>query len=316
MLDLPNLQTNVPLAPLTTYKIGGPADMFVTVHSAAELTAAVTAAKGRGIPYFVLGTGANILVSDAGFRGLVIHNRAKSIEVDTERLQVTAESGATIGEVIAAAAELDLGNLEYFTVVPSSVGGGVRQNFHFVEVDAAQWAASGEIVAGETQYLADRVTAGVVLDEAGKVHHVDHAWFEFTYDYSLMLDRPVILLATTFQMTRRPRAQIEQQIAASAAWRAAKQPLLADFPSCGSVFINIPGVGAGRLIDQAGLKGRSLGNVQVSPKHANYLVNLGGATAADVRGLIEAVQQEVQAATGQLLETEIGFVGDWSTWRS
>ena len=312
MLELPGLQRDVVLAPFTTYRIGGPADMFVEVTSSAELVQAVLTARNTGVPYFILGTGANILVSDAGVRGLVIHNRAAHIDIDIPNGLITAESGATLHEVITAAAEVDLGDIEYFTFVPSSVGGAVRQNFHFVRVDAAHYAATGEIRAGETQYLADRVVRGVILDEAGEIHQVDRDWFEFDYDYSVMLHNSVVLLEAVIRVQPRPRAEIEQQIAASAAWRHLKQPILDEFPSSGSVFINIPGVGAGRLIDQAGLKGRTIGRAQVSPKHANYLVNLGGATAADVRALIDLVQREVEAKTGYRLETEIGFVGDWS----
>jgi UDP-N-acetylmuramate dehydrogenase len=311
MKDLPELQTNVILAPFTTYKIGGKADYFVTVTTRSALIHAVTTAIKAKIPYFILGTGANILIGDLGFRGLVIHNRAGEINIDVELHRATAGSGATVEEVIQAAAQQNLGGLEYFTVVPSSVGGAVRQNFHFVDVDARLWKEDQKIIAGETQYLADRVIGGEILDLSGNIHRVDHDWFCFDYDYSIMLEHPVILLSATFQLLPRDKATILAQIEASAAWRREKQPMLADFPSCGSAFINIPGIGAGRLIDQAGLKGLTIGKVQVSPKHANYLVNLGGATASDVVALIALIKREVLKVTGHKLETEISLIGEF-----
>jgi UDP-N-acetylmuramate dehydrogenase len=310
-MQLPGLQQNVVLAPFTTYKIGGPADYFIEAGSIEELIRAVAAARAQGTEFFILGAGANILVSDAGYRGLVIHNRARNIEIDSVNGLITAESGATLGEVIAAAKAAELGELEYFTYVPSSIGGAVRQNFHFIKVDAAHFAATGEIISSETQYLADRVAGGVILDTEGKVHRVDHDWFKFDYDYSVMLETGDILLSADLRVVLRPADEIQAQIDASLAWRKAKQPLLEDFPSSGSIFMKIAGVGAGRLIEAAGLKGFTVGGAQVSPKHANYIVNLGGATAQDVLQVIRHVQTNVQATSGYELKTEIGLVGEW-----
>jgi UDP-N-acetylmuramate dehydrogenase len=311
MHELPNLRTNVVIAPLTTYQIGGPADYFVEVTSSAELITAVGAARAANVPFFILGTGANILVSDKGYRGLVIHNRANRIEIEEAARTITAESGATMAEVIAAATAGNLGELEYFTLIPSSVGGAVRQNLHFVAVDSATWAETGELVHGETQYLGDRVKSGKLLDETSKVVEWSHDEFGFQYDYSAMLVESVILLEATFTVVPRSRDDITRQTAATTAWRRAKQPQLDEVPSCGSVFMKIEGVGAGRLIEQVGLKGHRIGGAEVSTKHANYLVNRDHAAATEVRQLIELVQAKVLAVTGYKLETEIGFVGEW-----
>lgn len=308
MLKLPHLQHDVALAPYTTYQIGGPADYFVEVHDAHALAAAVQAARTAKIPYFVLGTGANILVTDKGFRGLVIRNQANAIKISGSLL--TAGSGATIAECIAQSSSFGLSGLEHFVLIPSSVGGAMWQNLHFASVDAMLWERSGELKSDDTVYIADRVKGAKVLDEHGEIIEVDRDFFDFSYDYSILHKREIIVLEVTFELSPRPKASIELQMQANAFWRRAKQPQLPDFPSCGSVFKKIEGVGAGRLVDQAGLKGKTLGGAQISPLHANYIVNLGGATAADVLSLIALVQGEVREATGYELMTEIGIIGE------
>ncbi len=280
MLKLPHLQQDVILAPYTTYQIGGPADYFVEVHDAHALAAAVQAAREEKMPYFVLGTGANILVTDKGFRGLVIHNQANDIKIRGNLL--TAGSGATIADCITQSSSFGLSGLEHFVLIPSSVGGAIWQNLHFASVDAQLWQRSGELKSDDTLFIADRVKSAQILDEQGKIATVDHAFFEFSYDYSILHKREVIVLEVTFELSPRPKASIELQMQANAFWRRAKQPQLPDFPSCGSVFKKIEGVGAGRLVDQAGLKGKTLGGAQ----------------------------GEVREKTGYSLITEIGIIGE------
>ena len=308
MLKLPNLQRDVKLAPYTTYQIGGPADYFVEVRDRHELAAAVTTARAARVPYFVLGTGANILITDKGFRGLVIRNRAAGARVDGHRL--TAESGATIAELIELSASYGLSGLEHYILIPSSVGGAIWQNLHFASVDAALWERTGELKSSDTLYIADVVERAELLDETGAVITLDRAGLEFGYDVSVLHRRPLVVLEVAFGLRPRPKAEIERQMRANAAWRRAKQPQVPDEPSCGSVFQKIEGVGAGRLIDQVGLKGARVGGAQISELHANFIVNRGGAKAADVLALIERVQREVKAKTGYELGTEIGIVGE------
>ena len=298
MLNLPNLQQNVPLAPLTTYKIGGPAEWFVEVHSAGELAAAVIEARRTEMPYFILGTGANILVSDAGIRGLTIHNLAQQTSIVDNFL--TAESGATIADLINLTSEQDLSGLEHFAGIPSSVGGAIWQNLHFLAPDRQS-----------TAYIGDILERATVLNEKSERVVVDREYFKFGYDDSLLHHQPVTVLDATFQLTPKPRAQIEHQIQENLTWRRAKQPQLEDVPSCGSVFKKIEGVGAGRLIDKAGLKGTTVGGIQVSELNANYLINVNNGTAQDVKQLIELIQKTVREHSGYELETEVGFVGEW-----
>lgn len=308
MLKLPRLERDVILAPYTTYQIGGPADYFVEARDQHELAAAVNAARSAKVPYFILGTGANILVTDKGFRGLVIRNKADGAKVSGRHLR--AESGATIAELIELSAAFGLSGLEHYVLIPSSVGGAIWQNLHFASVDAEHWEKTGELKGGETLYIAQVVESARLLDEKGQVLDVDRDFLEFSYDYSVLHRRPLTVLEVTFALKPRPKPAIERQMQANATWRRTKQPQLPESPSCGSVFKKIEGVGAGRLIDQAGLKGKQIGGVQISELHANYIVNTGGAKAADVLAMIELVQREVKAKTGYELTTEIGIIGE------
>ncbi|HET8522166.1 MAG TPA: UDP-N-acetylmuramate dehydrogenase [Thermomicrobiales bacterium] len=298
LLDLPNLQRDVPLAPLTTYRIGGPADWFVAVRNADELVEAVTAARREEIPYFLLGTGANILVGDLGFRGLVIHNRADHSAVNGT--SVTAESGTVIADLIDKTARAGLSGLEHFAGIPSSVGGAVWQNLHFLAPDRVR-----------TLFIEEVIQSAEILDEDGRRRIVDRDFFQFGYDDSILHHRPIVVLSVVFQLTPGLPDAIRHQARENLAWRAARQPPVDQFPSCGSVFKKIEGVGAGRLIDQAGLKGRQIGGAQISPKHANFIVNRGGATAQDVLALAGLAQAEVRRETGYALEMEIGLVGEF-----
>ena len=297
MLTIPNIQKSVALAPYTTYKIGGKADYFYTAENTDDLVKIIGEAKKNQIPYFLLGTGANILIGDKGFRGLVIHNNAHGLSFKNNFL--TTESGATISDLIEESAKRGLSGLEHFTGIPSSVGGAIRQNLHFLSPDRQS-----------TIYIEEVVESGLVW-ENGEIKRVDKDFFEFGYDDSILHHKNIIVLEITFKLNKKDPELIRKQIQENLAWRNEKQPQLSEFPSCGSVFKKIDGVGAGRLIDQSGLKGKQIGGARVSEKHANYVVNLGNATARDVRELISVVQTNVLEKTGYKLEPEIGFIGEF-----
>jgi UDP-N-acetylmuramate dehydrogenase len=302
LLDLPNLQRNVLLAPLTTYRIGGPADWFVAVQTADELAAAVLAARQSELPYFLLGTGANILIGDLGFRGLVIHNHARHTTFDGSLL--VAESGAVIADLIQLTADVGLSGLEHFAGIPSSVGGAIWQNLHFLAPDRIR-----------TLFIEEVVGSAEILDERGERHTVDRDFFQFGYDDSILHHREIVVLSVSFQLHESSTDAIRHQAQENLAWRAERQPPVEQFPSCGSVFKKIEGVGAGRLIDQAGLKGHQIGGAQISPRHANFIVNQGGATAHDVLTLAELAQTEVLRQTGYQLQMEIRLVGEFTPCR-
>ena len=298
MLNLRDIKSNVSLAPYTTYKIGGKADYFFTARNKTDLIFAIKEAKTRQISIFILGTGANILVGDKGFRGLVIHNKTENIKFDINFL--IAESGAVVSDLIDACVEKGLSGLEHFAGIPSSVGGAIRQNLHFLSPDRRS-----------TIFIESVVKEGLVL-EKGKEMRVGKEYFRFGYDDSILHhDKDVFVLEITFELEKRDRNLIKNQIEENLKWRNEKQPQLWEFPSCGSVFKKIEGIGAGRLIDKCGLKGKQIGGACVSEKHANYIVNMGKATAENVSDLINIVQKTVLEQTGFKLEPEIDFIGEF-----
>lgn len=296
------------LAPYTTFQIGGPADLFVEVHTADELAEAVTAARDAGVPYFLLGLGANILVGDRGFRGVVIRNRAAHVTVDRASGRLTAESGAVVWpELITAAVDAGLSGLEHYPGIPSTVGGALWQNLHFLSPPPDR---------ERTMFIEEVVESAELLAPDGTRETVGHDWFAFGYDYSTLHVSPHLVLSATFRLTPGDPEAMRAVVAANLAWRAERHPPLDTQPSAGSVFKKIDGVGAGRLADWCGLKGTRIGGAMVTERHANILVNAGladgtPATARDVRHLIAYVQETVEREQGYRLSPEIGMVGDF-----
>lgn len=298
MLSIKNLQENIILAPYTTYKIGGPAKYFVVVSDKKELIRVVIEARQNNIPYFVLGLGANILIGDKGFNGLVIKNESNSFSLYKDNL--TAESGATISDLIEFTKSKNLSGLEHFSGIPSTVGGAIWQNLHFLTPDRKG-----------TYYIESIVDSVEILNKDNTISIVNKDFFKFGYDYSILHDQEIIVTEVKFKMEERDKTLIQNQIDENLKWRNEKQPQLIDFPSCGSVFKKIEGVGAGRLIEKSGLKGYQVGGVKVSEKHANYLVNTGNAKANDVISLINIIQEKVFRDSGYKLEAEIRMIGDF-----
>jgi UDP-N-acetylmuramate dehydrogenase len=296
------LERDVLLAPYTTFKIGGPADVLYRALGAAELAEAVSVARELGIPWFLLGMGANILVGDRGFRGLVIKNEVESIEFPDD-VRVRAGSGARIyHDLIQVSVARGLGGLQHYVGIPSTVGGAVWQNLHFLSPPPER---------ERTMFIEEVVEAATILTEEGEVREVDRAYFEFGYDYSVLHARRDVVLDVTFRLEPEPVESLRETIRENLRWRDDRHPDLWLYPSAGSIFQKIEGVGAGRLIDQCGLKGRVLGGAQFFHKHANIIVNLGGATAAEVRALIELAQETVLRELGYALRTEIGMIGEF-----
>lgn len=296
-MPTPEIQRNVALAPYTTFGIGGPADYFCLAKSKAELVSAVRHARSAGLAWFVLGCGANILVGDRGFRGLVIKNEADAVAIEGTAL--TAESGITIARLIELTVPKGLSGFEPYVEIPSTLGGAMWQNLHFLSYPHRETCFIAEIVEGAT------VLAGDAERRVGK------DYFKFGYDTSALHGNNDVALDVTVQLTERPPAELREVLAKNAEWRHAKHPPRAAEMSAGSIFQKIEGVGAGRLIDQAGLKGYRVGGAEVSPQHANYILNVDGATAADVRKLIDHIQKTVKQKTGYKLEPEISFIGEF-----
>lgn len=297
-MDILNLQRDVNLASYTTYKIGGAADYFVVAESKKELVNAVTKSRESNLPYFVLGAGANILISDQGFRGLVIKNEADDIKIENNR--VIADSGVLIQDLVKLTKEKALSGLEHYVGIPSTVGGAIWQNLHFLSPDRKS-----------TVFIESIFESAEILDEDNCIKKVDKGFFNFGYDYSILHDKKILITEATFMLFASVRDEIEKQIDENSKYRIERQPQLSEFPSCGSVFRKIEGVGAGRLIEQVGLKGYQVGGIRVSEKHANFLVNTGGGKASDVKDLIKLIQDKVKKDLGYTLEPEISFVGEF-----
>ena len=291
----------VSLAPLTTFKIGGPADVLYDATSADDLASAITTARAVGTPFFVLGLGANVLVGDRGFRGLVIRNTAAQLEFPSANT-VRAESGLVMAELIRITVARGLSGLEHYVGIPSTVGGAVWQNLHFLSP-----APDRE----RTMFIADVVESVELLTAVGERVTVDREAMRFGYDTSRLHGTGDVALAVTFRLTPEDPATLQRVMQENLSWRGSRHPWLEHHPSAGSIFRKIEGVGAGRLIEQCGLKGLRIGNAQISHIHANIIINLGGATATDVRALITVAQQSVRERFDHHLEPEIGFIGDF-----
>lgn len=300
-LDREHLRTSVPLAPYTTFRIGGPADVLYDATSADALATAVATARRLGVPWFVLGLGANILVGDRGFRGLVIRNVARRVEFESDGV-VRAESGMVVADLISAAVDRGLSGLEHYVGIPSTVGGAVWQNLHFLSPAPAR---------ERTVFIAEVVRDVELIDPQGVRRTVDRESMRFGYDASLLHERGYVALSATFQLQAGDPATMRRVMEENLTWRGARHPRLETHPSAGSIFKKIAGVGAGRLIDECGLKGFRIGGAQIFPQHANIIVNVGGATAADVRALIKHAQETVAGRFDQHLEPEIGLIGEF-----
>jgi UDP-N-acetylmuramate dehydrogenase len=302
-LERSRLERDVSLAQYTTFRIGGPADLLYRARTADELAEAVSAARELDVPHFLLGLGANILVADAGFRGLVIRSEVDSIEF-LDDVRVRAGAGVqTFMRLINETVSRGLGGLQHYVGIPSTVGGAIWQNLHFLSPPPER---------ERTCFIAEVVESAEILSEEGERRTVDCDYFDFGYDYSVLHDRDDVVLTVTFRLEPQPEPELRYVMRENLKWRDDRHPDLWLYPSAGSIFKKIEGVGAGRLIDQCGLKGHILGNAQFFHRHANIIVNLGGARAADVLGLIELAQETVLRETGYELTTEIGMVGDFT----
>jgi len=298
-----------PLGRFTTMRVGGPADLFATVHNVHELRAILRFARGRQIPYTLLGRGSNVVIADAGIRGLVIQNRAEGSKVDGDRYQ--AEAGVPMARAATETQRAGLTGLEFGLAIPGTVGGAVWANAGAHESDVAAIIESADVL------LADGTERRLAADELGlgyRESRFKRAGAKVRPSSSGPLAAPGapddLVLSATFHLQPADEAAIKLHLDEIRHWRQAHQPL--GLPSAGSVFRNpATGPSAGALIDGLGLKGRRIGGAVVSEKHANFIVNDQKGTAADVRALAEQVRAEVRASTGTILEFEIVFLGDW-----
>jgi UDP-N-acetylmuramate dehydrogenase len=299
-LGAERIERNVPLAPMTTFRIGGPAALLYRARTADELADAITTARELDIRHFLLGLGANILVADRGFPGLVIRSEVDNVDF-IDDVRVNAGAGVhTFMDLINATVARGLGGLHHYVGIPSTVGGAIWQNLHFLSPPPER---------ERTCFIEEVVESAAILSAEGERRTVDRDYFRFGYDYSILHERADIVLNVTFRLDPQPEPELRYVMRENLKWRDDRHPDLWLYPSAGSIFKKIEGIGAGRLIDECGLKGHIIGNAQIFHKHANIIVNLGGATAADVRALIDLARTTVRQQLGYELTPEIGMIG-------
>ena len=282
------VKENEPLCAHTTFRIGGKADWLVTAYTAEQAAAVLAFCNANEIPLFVLGNGSNLLVSDNGVRGVVLHLALGEISINGTA--VTAGAGVTMAKLCTAVCEAELGGLEFAFGIPGTVGGGVYMN--------------AGAYGGEMSHVVTRVTA---LTPQGETVELTGEEMAFGYRYSACMKHGWIITSVTMELKKTNPQEIRAAMAEYMSRRREKQPL--EYPSAGSFFKRPEGHFAGALIEQCGLKGFTVGGAQVSEKHAGFVINCGGATCADVLALGEAVKEKVQERFGVCLEREVQFVG-------
>jgi UDP-N-acetylmuramate dehydrogenase len=297
------LKTGESLARYTSARLGGPADYLAIANSAGELAELVRAAWALGVKPVLLGGGSNVLVSDLGVRGLVILNRARAIVFhdalgEQEQPRVWVESGANLGALARQCALRGLAGLAWAATVPGTLGGAVYGN---------AGAHGGDMAAN--------LLLAEILQQDGHMRQWSRDELEFSYRSSRLKrvraqGRQHVVLAAELSLTRARPEQVQAEIEAFAAHRKLTQPPGA---SMGSMFKNPPGDYAGRLIEAAGLKGKRIGQAEISTRHANFFVNLGEARAADVFALIHMAHEAVRTRFGVTLELEVELVGEWGS---
>ena len=281
---------NEPMSKHTTFRVGGPADVMFLPESGEQLAAALAAAKAAGVPVVVIGNGSNLVVRDGGIRGLVIALGEGMAAIARAGNILTAWAGASLSRVAAYAQASGLSGLEFASGIPGTLGGGCAMN---------AGAYGGQL----SDVLLD---AEVLLN--GECRTLTREDMQMGYRTSLPLREGGIVVSARFELTPDDPEAIAARMRDLNARRRDKQPL--NHPSAGSTFKRPEGFFAGALIEQAGLKGRAVGGARVSEKHAGFIVNTGGATAADILSLIGIVQDEVQARFGVRLETEVRVLGE------
>jgi UDP-N-acetylmuramate dehydrogenase len=289
--ELPSVQKNISLAKYTTFKIGGPAKYFFVAKTKEDLISAVRAARKNKLPFFILGGGSNLLVSDRGYRGLVIKNETKDFKI--EKGKVTSDSGVRLSRVIAATIKKGLAGLEEGSGIPGTLGGAVFGNTGWPK---RKWTIGG---------LVEKVE---ILWPSGRKEWVGKKWFSFGYRSSrlkkMKTPKPVIL-EVVLKLKKGKIKDLKKKQKETLEIRRGKIPLGL---SAGSVFKNPKGFFAGKLIEECGLKGKKMENVKISEKHANFIINLGKGKAKDVKKLINLVKKQVKNKFKIILEEEIQYL--------
>lgn len=287
-----NVHTDEPMSRHTTFRIGGNADYFVKPGNADEVAAVIVVCREYNIPYFILGNGSNLLVSDDGYRGMIINIMDNMDSVTVDGRIITAQAGAMLVRVSVMARDNALTGLEFASGIPGTIGGAVYMN--------------AGAYGGEMKNVVKTVRA---IGEYGRIYELDSEKMDFSYRHSIVEERKLIVLEVTLELEHGSREAIDDRMKELAEARRSKQPL--EYPSAGSTFKRPEGYFAGKLIMDAGLRGYSVGGAQVAEKHCGFVINKGGATASDVVELIRDVQHDVDDKFGVTLEPEVKMLGEF-----
>lgn len=287
-----NVKLQEPMSKHTTFRIGGPADFYLCPHSTKEVQQTVQICKEENLPYFILGNGSNLLVSDKGYRGVIIQLWKNFSDISVKDCCITAKAGALLSKVAAEALEEGLTGMEFASGIPGTIGGAVFMN---------AGAYGGE--------MKDIIKEVKVLDDQGEVRVLSNEEMKLGYRTSIVKEKGYTVLSAVLQLEKGDVSVIRETMEDLKNRRTSKQPL--DMPSAGSTFKRPEGYFAGKLIMDSGLRGFSMGGAQVSEKHCGFVVNKGGATAEDVTALIREVQRRVKEKFGVELETEVRFLGEF-----
>lgn len=287
-----NIKYDELLGNCTTFRVGGAADCVVYIENITQLQQVLRYLNLVELPYFVLGNGSNLLIGDRGYRGVILKLSGDMKGITADGNRVTAGAGASLAQTARKALEQGLGGMEFASGIPGTVGGGVIMNAGAYD--------------GEMKQVVESVT---VVDGEGNILTLDNETMEFGYRTSAIKNQNFVVAECTFLLQPAPTEQIKAKMDDLAARRREKQPL--EYPSAGSTFKRPEGNFAGKLIMDAGLRGFRIGGAQVSEKHCGFIINTGNATAADIKDLIETVQEQVYRRFEVKLEPEVIMLGEF-----
>ncbi len=289
------IQENIALSQYTTYKVGGLAKFFVEPQNAIEIKNAITWAKDQALEYYIIGKGSNLVVSDQGFNGLIIYlgRSMKNISITSHIMEVQA--GALLQAAVSQSVKAGLSGIQHLCGIPGTMGGGV-----FINAGAFDQELKQTILKVES------------LTQEGEIKIRTNEECGFSYRHSNFFDFDEIITKAWLQLEPRPQPDIEAEYKSTLLKRKSKQPL--EYPNAGSMYKRPPGTYAGLLIENAGLKGFQLGGAQISPKHANFVINQDKASAQDIYDLSEEVKRAVYIDCNITLEKEQIFIGEFKPW--
>ena len=285
-----DIKTDEILSKYTTFRVGGPAKVFLTIHSEEELRNIFLALKKQNLPYFILGNGSNLLVSDEGYEGVILYLGEEFQDVEVSDTQIKAKAAALLGKVARMAMEEELAGLEFAAGIPGSIGGGVVMN--------------AGAYGGELSQVITKVRA---MNPDGEVITLEKEELLLGYRTSIFKTKPFVILEVFMELQKGNKEEIQGKMKEYTKARVEKQPL--EYPSAGSTFKRPEGYFAGKLIMDAGLRGYRVGDAQVSEKHCGFVINRGNATAGEIKTLMSDVAKKVKEEFGVDLEAEVILLG-------